>query len=45
VDALAVVRKESWAHEAFCLSDCDADMVKLPHALVERLTETLCYVD
>ncbi len=43
-DALAVVRREIWQHETFRLSDCGAEMVKLPRPLVERLTETLCYV-
>jgi hypothetical protein len=43
-DALALVRREIWAHEAFCLSGQQTEMVKLPRSLVERLTETLCYV-
>ena len=43
-DALAVVRREIWAHEAFRTSRCCPDMVKLPRTLVERLTEALCYV-
>ncbi len=43
-DALALVRKELWAHEAtFYGSPREADTVKVPRALVERLTETLCY--
>lgn len=44
VDALAVVRREIWAHEAFRMSSDDRKMVKVPRILVERLTETLCYV-
>ncbi len=43
-DALALVRQEIWAHETFCLSGEDAEMVKVPRVLIERLTETLCYV-
>ncbi len=43
-DALALVRREIWAHEAFRISGDDIEMVKVPRALVERLTETLCYV-
>ncbi len=43
-DALAVVRQEIWAHETFCMSGDDTEMVKVPRALIERLTETLCYV-
>jgi hypothetical protein len=43
-DALAVVRRELWAHEAFRVSGDDADTIKVPRALLEHLTETLCYV-
>ena len=43
-DALAVVRREIWAHEAFRISGDDSEMVKVPRMLVERLTETLCSV-
>ncbi len=43
-DALALVRQEIWAQETFRISGDDAEMVKVPCALVERLTETLCYV-
>lgn len=43
-DALARVRRELWAYEAFCLSDAEAEMVKVPRILMERLTDTLCYV-
>ena len=42
-DALALVRRELWAEETFCRSAREADMVKVPRALVEHLTETLCY--
>ena len=43
-DALALVRKELWAQEAtFCGSPGEADTVKVPRALVERLTDAVCY--
>jgi hypothetical protein len=42
-DALAVVRKELWAHATFRRSPADTDTVKVPQAFVEHLTETLCY--
>jgi hypothetical protein len=43
-DALALVRKELWAHPTFRGSPADTDTVKVPRAFVEHLTETLCYV-
>ena len=43
-DALAVVRRALWTHETFRMSADDVEMVKVPRVLVERLTETLCYV-
>ena len=42
-DALALVRRELWAQAAFRLSASEPDMVKVPRAFVEHLTETLCY--
>jgi hypothetical protein len=44
-DALAVVRKELWAHqeEAFRGSVPESDTVKVPREFVERLTEAVCY--
>jgi DDE superfamily endonuclease len=42
-DALALTRQEIWRHETFRMSADDAEMVKVPRALVERLTEALCY--
>jgi hypothetical protein len=42
-DALALVRKELWAHATFRGSPTDTDMVKVPRKFVEHLTETLCY--
>ncbi len=43
-DALALVRREIWAHETFRMSGDDTEMVKVPRVLLERFTETLCYV-
>jgi hypothetical protein len=42
-DALALVRRQLWAVTVSEPSVPDTDMVKLPRALVERLTEALCY--
>jgi hypothetical protein len=42
-DALAMVRKELWAHTTFRLSPAETDTVKVPREFVEHLTETLCY--
>ena len=42
-DALAAVRYRLWGAEGFTMSDPGDDRVKLPRALVERLTDTLCY--
>lgn len=42
-DALASVRKELWAQETYCGSLAEADTVKVPRVLVERLTEVVCY--
>jgi hypothetical protein len=42
-DALALVRKELWAHETFCGSPSETDTVKVPRAFVERLTDAVCY--
>jgi hypothetical protein len=43
-DALALVRREIWQHRAFSMSPDAADMVQIPRAIAECLTETLCYV-
>jgi hypothetical protein len=43
-DALALVRRDLWAQgTTFCGSPRESDMVKVPRAFVERLTETVCY--
>nr|MDQ2897765.1 hypothetical protein [Actinomycetota bacterium] len=43
-DAFALVRREIWVHETFRLSSEEAEMVQVPRVLLERFTETLCYV-
>jgi DDE superfamily endonuclease len=42
-DALAFVRRDLWQQLVFPTSAVDADFVKVPRTLVERLTETLAY--
>ncbi len=42
-DAFALVRRELWAHAAFCVSASDPDTVEIPRAFVDRLTDALCY--
>jgi len=42
-DALALVRRSLWAKTTFCMSPPEEDIVKVPRALVEHLSEMLCY--
>ncbi len=42
-DALALVRKQSWAQETFCGSSRQTDTVKVPREFMERVTEAVCY--
>ncbi len=42
-DALALVRRELWAQEAFRGSPPRDDMVKVPREFVEQLTDAVCY--
>ena len=43
-DALALERMELWAQGAtFCGSPADTEMVKVPWAFMEHLTDALCY--
>ncbi|HEV2238070.1 MAG TPA: transposase [Ktedonobacterales bacterium] len=42
-DALALVRGHLWRHTTFPTSPADADLVKVPRALVEHLHDLLCY--
>jgi hypothetical protein len=42
-DALALVRRDLWQQHPCCTSTADSECVKVPRALIERLTETLAY--
>ncbi len=42
-DAIALVRRQLWEHLHFSMSHQEADLVKIPRALLERFTEALCY--
>ena len=42
-DALALARREIWGQVAFRMSEREADLVKVPRALLERFADTLCY--
>jgi len=43
VDALALLRRELWGHQAFSLSAPTPDLIKVPRQFLEHLTTTLCY--
>jgi DDE superfamily endonuclease len=42
-DAIAIVRRHLWTSTHFYMSPAKTDMVEIPGALLNRLTETLCY--
>ena len=42
-DALALIRRELWAHQSFRLSSATTDTVQVPRVLIQHLTDTLCY--
>jgi hypothetical protein len=42
-DAVALVRHRVWTSQPFPTSPCAPDFVKVPRALLEHLTELLCY--
>lgn len=42
-DALAAIRRDLWQQFAFRTSVADSELVKVPRALLEHLTETLAY--
>ena len=42
-DALAAVRHRLWWPEGFAISRPGNDLVKVPRAILDRLTDTLCY--
>jgi hypothetical protein len=41
--ALALIHRSWWAHPASWTSDAAPDMVKVPRAVIDRLTHLLCY--
>jgi hypothetical protein len=43
VDALATVRQRLWREVGFRTSRFDTDSVKVDRALLDRLTDALCY--
>jgi hypothetical protein len=42
-DAIALVRRALWCVDHFPISGVQPDVVKIPRALLERFTDTLCY--
>jgi hypothetical protein len=42
-DAIAAVRQHLWTSTHFYMSPATADIVEIPCALLNRLTDTLCY--
>jgi len=42
-DAIAAVRRYLWADQHFQTSKTATEMIKVPRAFIERLTDTLCY--
>jgi len=42
-DAIALVRRSLWARMTFCMSPPGEDLMKVPRALIEHLSEMLCY--
>jgi hypothetical protein len=42
-DALALVRSHLWTHVTCSTSPCTPGLIKVPAALVDQLTDLLCY--
>jgi hypothetical protein len=42
-DAIALVRRQLWEPLPFSTSQQEADMIKIPRALVERFIDAVCY--
>jgi hypothetical protein len=42
-DAVALVRRGLWTRCRFPISQCSSDLVKVPRALLEHMTDLLCY--
>ena len=44
VEVLAVGRRDLWRHQTFQTSSPADHIARVPRAVIDRLTETLCYV-
>jgi len=42
-DTIALVRRWLWAQDRFSMSHTEADVVKIPRSLCDRLTDARCY--
>lgn len=42
-DAIALVRRQLWSHYYYSRSEQEADLIKIPRPLFERLTDAVCY--
>jgi hypothetical protein len=42
-ETIALVRRQLWSMQSFALSQDNSEMLKVPRAWLERLTDTLCY--
>jgi hypothetical protein len=42
-DTIALVRRDVWATATLSMWNNDSNMVKIPRALLDRLTDILCY--
>lgn len=43
IDALALLRRDLWAHWAFSLLGPGLDLITIPQQFLDHVTETLCY--
>ena len=43
IDALALLRRDLWAHRAFSLLGPGLDLITIPQQFLDHVTETLCY--
>jgi DDE superfamily endonuclease len=42
-DAIAAVRRSIWQHQIYCMSRCQADIIKIPRLLWDRAANVLAY--
>jgi hypothetical protein len=42
-DAIALVRRRLWSHVHFSMSGSENEVIKIPRALLDRLTDVVCY--